>query len=336
MGNDKKMSQQQIDDLISQLSSGEEDLTNDMDQEVGEVYTDYDFDRPDKFNMENLKSLQSIATSFARNFSQLMSASLKMPINFRMTNGIEQVPYATEFLEKLPKNYYVFCVVDLGNRSLGLGKIIVQFDLNMVLPIHRKMMGAKQVKIDQKIRNLTEIEKITLEQWVKDLMFPNLQESFRNVVDLKLKMQTIETDAQYIKVTTATDMIAIINFEVSIGEDKTMMQICIPYMSIEPIMQQLTTENIYEFKLETIEKKQDEIIQKHIMRMEEEIEIELGTSLVTVEELLALGEGDVLLLDKKIDENLIGYVSNKPKLSCTMGRKENKVAVKITGFIEKE
>lgn len=331
---DKKLTQEEIDDLINMVESGG---TAAMDDYIGvsedRNYNEYDFDRPDKFNPENLKNLRTIATTFAKNFSQELEASIKLPTSFRVNAEIEQVPYAAEYVEKLPKNYYVFCVTELGAKNLG--KIILEFDLNLIVPIHKKMMGARHVQIEDKRRMLTEIEQISLQQCLEKWAFPHLKDAFKNVVDLDLKLKKIEMDAQYAKITTATDMLALISFDVILGEQKTTMRLCIPYMSIEPIMGKLTTENIYDFKISEYSEQQYRYLEQHLEQTPQRVDIELGKSQISLKELIDFSVGDVMLLDKKTEQDLIGYISGMAKFSCKMGRKDNKVAVKITRFAEK-
>jgi flagellar motor switch protein FliM len=113
------------------------------------------------------------------------------------------------------------------------------------------------------------------------------------------------------------------------------MKLVIPYMSVEPIIDNLTTENIYEFKVEDAAESKEEIIKTHLSLVKEKIDVELGRSNVTLRELLEFSEGDVMILDKHIQDDLIGYVKEIPKIACKMGRKDNKIAVKVTGFAEK-
>lgn len=336
-----RLNQKQIDDLFERGMEGIEDLlSSNLDG-----YQNYDFNRPDKFNLENIRSLQSIANVFSRGFSQIMSASLRVPINFKLNkdNMVEQVPYATEYIEKMVKDYYAFCIIDLGDRNLGM--IIVEIDLALAIPIHRNLLGAgKNFAIDEERKPLTEIEKIAMEEWVQDKMFPQLEEAFQNVAQFNLRLANIETDPQYVKITRPSDMIVLIGFDVEIGsqEDKKKqvkeagIRICIPYLSIEPIMDKLTTENANEYRLDKVEDDQKPIIEKHLHLVKKKIDVELGKNKISLKELLALSEGDILPLERKIDEELIGYISDKPKFSCVPGRKGNKIAVKIKNFAKKE
>lgn len=341
---DKKMSQNQIDELFENDEQDLDQLLLENGDEE-EDYQTYDFNRPDKFNMENIRSLQSIANVFSRGFSQIMSASLRIPINFKLNkdNVIEQVPYASEYVEKMVKDYYAFCIIDLGDEKLG--KIIVEVDLALALPIHKNLLGAgKDISLHGDRKPLSEIEKDVMEEWVRDKMFPELEDAFQNVAQFHLDLTNIETDPQspYVKITRGSDMIALIAFDVEIGthEDKEVkeagIRICIPYLSIEAIIDKLTTENANEYKLDLAGGDQEEVIKKHLFMVRKKVDIELGKNKISLKELLELAEGDVLPLDRKIDDELIGYVAQKPKFSCVPGRKGNKLAVKIKTWARKE
>lgn len=341
MGNNE-MSQNEIDALFASGETGLEEMEGQISKDKT-TYQEYDFNRPDKFNLENIRSLQSIANVFSRGFSQIMSATLRVPITFKLNkdNVIEQVPYASEYIEKMVKDYYAFCIIDLGDRNLGM--IIIEIDLSLAIPIHRNLLGkGKEISFNDERKPLTDIEKDVMEEWVQDKMFPQLEEAFRNVAPFNLQLQNIETDPQYVKITRASDMIVMIGFDVEVGtlEDRQVkesgIRICIPYLSIESIIDKLTTENANEYKLDMNEGKKDEIIKKHLELVKKKISIELGKNKISVKELLALSEGDVLPLEKRKDEKLIGFISDKPKFSCSPGRDGNKIAVKIKKFAVKE
>lgn len=338
----ERLTQKEIDDLFEK---GLEKLDNAMNTNV-DGYQPYDFNRPDKFNLENIRSLRAISNSFARSFSQIMSASLRLPINFKLSrnNQIEQLPYASEYVEKMVKDYYAFCVVELGKKDLG--KIIIEIDLGLALAIHRNLCGrSKEFNIEEK-KPMTEIEKETMEEWVTDKMFGQLAEAFQNVENFNFKLEKIETDPQYVKVTRNSDMIVLIPFDIEIGDvevtnefvqKESVMRICIPYLAIEPVAEKLTTENSSEYSVNNnATEKNEDVIKNHLSTVECDIEIELGKNQINLKELLTLKKGDVLPLEKYVNESLIGYIDEKPKFSCIAGQKENRVAVKIQAFAERE
>lgn len=335
---EKRLTQEEINSLIMAAATGGEEAIDEIvnSNKADEGYMPYDFNRPVKFNLQNIKSLESIAKNFARNFSQDISASLRLPIQFNLNtkSPIEQVPYNSEYIEKMPIGYYVFCVVGLGHE--GLGKIILEFDLSMVRPIHKRLMGGSDVQLDETRQPLTEIERITLEEWVEELMLPKIEDAFRSIVDLDLRILTVESEPQYVKITAPSDMIVLITFDVSIGNKETTLRLCIPYLAIEPIIEKLTTENVIDYQLESGKESNTELIQNNIKLVRKKVDVELGKTKIPVKEILAFSEGDLLVLNNKINQDLVGYISDLPKFSCRMGREGKKVAVKLTGFAKKE
>lgn len=339
---DNGLSQEQIDSLFEGGADAVDDYISKEDG--NDDFQNYDFNRPDKFNLENIRSLISIANVFSRGFSQTMSASLRTNINFTLNKGnsVSQIPYSNEYIKELAKDFFAFCITDLGNRDLGM--VIIEVDIALGLAIQRNLLGAgKSLIFDENRRSITEIEKIAMEEWVQEKIFPNLEESFQNIAHFNLKLDKIETDPQLVKVTRDTDMIAIIAFDIEYGPEnnkekmENAMRIAIPYLSIEPIIDRLTPENSsVEYKNEKSEESQSHILQTHLNWIKQDIDVELGKSKIKVKELLSLEDGDVLVLNKKINDDLLGYVSNKPKFSCTPGKSGNKVAVKITNFAERE
>lgn len=329
----KKLTQKEINELFGAANAGGKEAMDDIITK-NDKFLEYDFNRPTKFKVENLKSLESIANAFARNFSQILAARLRLDIKIQMTQGIEQIPYTSEYVEKMPKNQFIFCVTNMGHEELN--KIVIQLDYPLISVIHRKLMGGKELELEYNYREMTDIESLTMEEWVNELMFPILKEAFSNVVELNLSISSIETDPQQVKVTSATDMIALIVFDVIINGKATTMSLGIPYKCIESIIDRLTTENVHEFRAEKDQRSETEVIGHHLKFIKRKVDVELGKTKITLNELLKFSAGDVLVLDKPINEDLVGYISDIPKFSCVMGREDNKIAVKITGFAEKE
>lgn len=337
----ERLSQKEIDDLFEK---GIENLDSVMTSNV-DGYQPYDFNRPDKFNLENIRSLRAISNGFARTFSQIMSASLRLPINFKLSRNdqIEQLPYASEYVEKMVKDYYAFCVIELGTKNLG--KIIIEIDLGLGLAIHRNLCGrSKEFNIEEK-KPITEIEKDTMEEWLTDKLFGQLEEAFQNVADFNLKLEKIETDPQFVKVTRNSDMIVVIPFDIEIGDvevknefiqKESVMRVCIPYLAIEPVIEKLTTENANEYNSnsQTTEISK-EIIQSNINAVNCEVEIELGKAKIFLKELVTLKEHDVLPLEKYANDELLGFIDGKPKFSCVPGVDGKRIAVKVTSFAER-
>lgn len=338
----ENLSQSQIDALFQAKDEGKEalsELLTSTKEEQGR-FKEYDFLQPDKFNLDNTNSLKQIAKLLGRNLSQTLTARLRLSsplvVELNKENGIEQVPYATEYVEKMPKDHFVFIEIELGAKDLG--KIILQMDLAMVIPLHRKSTGAPKIQIEEERKPLSYLERVALKSWVKSYVLKNMEEAFQSIVDTNMEIKQIEMDPQQVQITTSNDMVALVMYDVWLDDDpsrKTTMFLCIPYLSIEPIIEKLTTENVHEFKLKYEDRQNKETIKRNLELVQKKVHVELGKTKLTLRELLTLGVNDVLPLSKEVGEELTGYIENKPKFSCLPGKDGNKIAVKITGFAQK-
>ncbi|GAB6457709.1 flagellar motor switch protein FliM [Bacillus luti] len=345
MNGEQVLNQSEINALLEKLRSGGNSEADVESKGSAEQYQEYDFNRPDKFNLENIRSLESIAKAFARGFSQELSAKCRYPITIKLSkrdngNIIEQVPYATEYIRGVGKDRWAFCVVDLGLPDLG--RVILQMDMAFTRPIHQNLLGSgERMEWEEEVEPLSEMDALVMQDWVESTVFPSLRNSFQNVEQFHLVLQSIETDPQYVKITRDSDVIALIPFDIEFGseDDKLVraggIQLCIPYLSIEAISEKLTTENAIEYQLSGDISGQEEMMRRHLEMVNTKVDVEIGRGVITVRELLNLKNEDVITLNRKVRDRMIGYVGGVPKFSCKPGRSDERYAVKVTGFSEK-
>jgi flagellar motor switch protein FliM len=306
-------------------------MENEMNKKVDPNFNIYDFDRPDKFSLDSLKTLETIGEIFARNFATNFSAFLRLPIDMQLAS-IEQVPFATEYTDKMPRDKYIFCVSNLGAKD---SKIIAEFELGMAISVMRKLLGGSIGTIQEVQKSLTELEKIGMKHWITNHMLPSLKDGFRTFVETEFEIENLETDPQYAKITLPTDMIAIITFNVIMGTEKSRVRLVFPYMSLEHLIDRLSASNADNIIDIEGSEEFEEYLRSHVKKIEQELVIELGKTQVTIKELLEMKENHFILLDY-YHKPLIGYVGEKPKFKCKPGKVENKKGVTIIGTIYEE
>lgn len=297
-------------------------------EELKNEYTVYDFDRPDKFSFENLRSLDSVANAFSRNFSTNLSAFVRLPVEIEVMK-VEQVPFGSDYLDKKNRDEYVFCITDFADKE----QIIIQFDVGFLLRVHNKQLGADFGTIEKTKKAITIMEKLTMEQLLEDFLYPPMTEAFKTVGNFHFELHEIETDPQYAKVTVPQDMIALITFDVRLGSERTQMQIAIPFLSIERYIEKLNVDNVLKHRQEETSEDQYLYLLDHLYRMEKDFEVELGEINISFKELRELEEGVTLVLGP-ITKPLVCKVGGKPKFHGKIGKNGNKKAVKITALVQ--
>ena len=322
------LSQSEIDELFKALNTGEIDV-NDM-QEANEQkgVKVYDFTRPSKFSKEQLRTLEIIFENYARLISTYLSGHLRTMVSAEVMNA-EAVTYS-EFSNALI-NPVILAVTDF--RPLK-GSILLELSPNMGFTIIDRVLGGSGSGLNS-IRDFTDIERVILEkifvQFVQLLVEP-----WQNVVELDPMLEKIETNSQVVQIISPNEIIALVTLNIKIGNIAGMMNICIPHLVIESIMDKLNTKFWFSQKEQELGPSYEEYIQKMIQKSRVPVKVILGKTHITIKEFLELMRADIVKLDKNIDSDLDIYVGNILKFTGTPGEYKNKVAVKINKVITRE
>ena len=202
------MSQEEIDKLLNQLSTGEldaEELVETTERQVRE----YDFSRPSKFSKEHLRTLEIIFDHYGRLLSTHLPAYLRKTVQVDVMNS-EAVTYS-EFSNALA-NPVLLGVV---NFSPLKGNIVIELAANLGYAIVDRMLGGGGEPLD-KNRDFTEIELSIIER-ILGVCVNLLREPWQNVVAIEPRLERIETNSQFAQIISPSEMIAIITINIKIG-----------------------------------------------------------------------------------------------------------------------
>ncbi len=322
------LSQSEIDDLFKALNTGELNVTEMQDAKDQKGVKVYDFARPSKFSKEQLRTLEIIFESYSRLISTYLSGHLRSRVSVEVMNS-EAVTYS-EFANALI-NPVILGVTDF--RPLK-GSILMELSPNMGYTIIDRVLGGSGQGLE-KIREFTDIERVILEklfvQFVQLLIEP-----WENVIELDPVLEKIETNSQVVQIISPNEIIALVTLNIKIGNVAGMMNICIPHLVIESIMDKLNTKYWFAQKEQELGPSYEEYIQKMIEKSRIPIKALLGKTHITVREFLELQRDDIVKLDKDIDSELDVYVGNILKFSGTPGEYKNKLAIKINHVIMRE
>ena len=93
------LSQNEIDKLLSALSTGEVSAEEVQAEEEERKVKTYDFKRPDKFSKDQIRTLNMLYENFARLLNTHLSTHLRTMVNVEVVS-VEQLTYQ-EFLQSL-------------------------------------------------------------------------------------------------------------------------------------------------------------------------------------------------------------------------------------------
>ena len=220
------LSQNEIDALLKQLSSGELDVDNIEDTKSAKV-KEYDFSRPAKFSKEHLRTLEIIFEHFGRLLSSNLPAYLRKNVQVEVMNS-EAVTYS-EFSNAL-SNPVLLGVVNMAPLA---GNIIIEMATNVGYTIIDRLLGGVGEPLD-KTRDFSEIELSILER-IFSIIISLLREPWTNVVEIEPYLERIETNSQFAQIISPTEMIAIVTININVGGVEGLMNICLPYITLEDV-----------------------------------------------------------------------------------------------------
>jgi len=321
------LSQSEIDNLLAALSTGELDVEQ-IQETSAKQAKDYDFKRPAKFSKEHLRTLEIIYEHYGRLISTSLPVYLRKNIQVSVASS-ETVTFS-EFTNAL-SNPVILCIV---NFQPLVGNIIIELASNIGYAMLDRMLGGQGVPLE-KSRDFSEIEMSIIEKLMIVCM-QLMRDPWKNVVEINPMMERIETNPQFAQVISPNDMIAIVTMNIKIGDIEGLMNICLPYFTLESVMDKLNTKFWFSTMKEGNEEDYEEYVDALLRRVDVPIKAVLGRSSVTVNDFVSLQAGDIIRLDSHIDSELRIFVGNIEKFAALPGANKNSYAVRVTQVLREE
>ena len=248
-----------------------------------------------KFSKDHLRTLEIIFEHYGRLLVNNLTSHLRKNIQVEVMNS-EAIVFS-EFTNSLP-NPVLLSVIDFNPLE---GNILIVLGNNLGYSIIDRLLGGLGDSTSRK-REFTEIE-ITILERIFDIFVNLLVDPWLNVVELEPRLERIETNAQFAQIVEPNEMTAIVTLKLSIGNVDGMINVCLPYSTMENVIEKLNTRYWYSSAQKNEEGKYKEIIETTINRTQIPIRAILGKSTISVQDFLGLQVGDIVRLDSKTDRN---------------------------------
>ena len=321
------LSQNEIDNLLQALSSGELDAEEIKDSDEKQI-KNYDFARPTKFSKEHLRTLEIIFEHYGRLLSTNLPVYLRKAIQVEVMNS-EAVSYS-EFSNAL-SNPVLLGIINFAPLK---GNIILEIASNLGYAMVDRMLGGEGEPLE-KTREFSEIELLIIER-ILTVCVNLLHEPWENVVDIHPRLERIETNSQFAQIISPSEMIAIVTINIKIGDVEGLMNVCLPYLTLEDIMDKLNTKYWYSTMQDKDEQQYVDAIETLISKAPIPMKAVLGNSTISVSDFSGLQVGDIIRLDTKVNQELDVFVGNIKKFTALPGSSGDKYAVRITSVIREE
>ncbi len=326
------LDQSEVDALLAAVGGDETDV-GDINVERGsrtvrDVST-YDFKRPERVSKEQMRSLESIHDTFARNFGASLSAFLRTIVEIRVAT-IEQLTYS-EFIHSLPNptNFNLLTAEPLA------GQMCLEVSPLIIYPVIDRLLGGGHSDMFIPQRPLTMIEQRLVSR-ITERALNCLTEVWSELVEVKFAIGEVESNPHLVQIVAPNEVVVVIGFEIKLGGRAGTMSLCMPFTVIEPVMNKLVSQGWLAYQRRAAAQSKREEISRQIGATDVDIVVYLAETDITVGDLLTLQPGDILQTAKPAASEHVMLIENEKKFAGRLGRHKDHVAIKITRRAEVE
>jgi len=223
------LSEEEIDRLLNAINAGGAE-TEKISSDSRRIKI-YDFKRAGKFSKEQIRAVSIMHETFARLTSDRLSAQLRSTSHLHVAS-VDELTYE-EFIRTLPTPT-TMALIDMEPLK---GDVVLEIDPAITFAIIDRICGGIGTTTESD-HELTEMENSVMKTVIVP-MLGNLSEAWATVSDLRPSLQRIDTNPQFVQPVPPTDMVVLVTLEANIGDVAGMMNICIPYTTIKPVIEKL-------------------------------------------------------------------------------------------------
>ncbi len=294
-----------------------------------EKVTPYDFKRPERVGKEQMRALQTMHEGFGRNFGASLSALLRTIVEVKLTS-VDQLTYS-EFVFSL-ENPTCFNLIKADPLE---GQLILDINPSLLFPIIDRLLGGGGNSSPPLRRPLTEIE-LRLVGRITDLFLAEMKQAWENVLELDLSVDRVESNPQLVQIVPPNEVVVLISFELTIGELRGMINLCIPFNSIERIGNKLSANSWVTFSKRPATRESTQNISDQLGDAVVELVVDLADAQISTADLLGLRVGDIVTTDKDIHSPLVMWVEGQPKFHASAGAFKGRKAIQVIEQIEEQ
>ena len=330
------LSQEEVDALLTAVSSGGESEQAAFAPAAGPAaetpetekrLTLYDFRRPDRVSKNQMRTLQNLHESYARQFSTTLTNFLRTFVEIELVS-VDQLTYS-EFVMSIsnPSCIYVFKMEPLE------GSAILEINPSLVFFIIDRLFGG-QGRPSEQNRELSLIEQNVITRIVERGL-NDLKDVWEHIGVFSPRIETYETNPQFVQIAPPGETVILISLEVRMQNASGLMSLCFPYLLLESVINNLSGESWISSQ-STVTEETRGIMEKELENVSLPFTAVIGHTGLTIRDLLQLHTGDVLCLDKPNGSDLHIQIGDKTKMAGKVGLVGRKKAIRVTRIVEKE
>lgn len=285
----------------------------------------YDFKQPKLFSKEIMRTLRFIHDTLSRNLSRVISSTIRYKVDVNLQDIVQLSTH--EFIQSVfsPSAIYMLKSAQIE------GDLVVVLPTEFCIHMIERQSGGPGKEISAP-RVLTLIEEKIVNRVMKNIT-KEIINAWEPVTDFDLDITGYESKPENLHITSVDPTIlARINVEIEGAHQEIFVSYS--YGFLKKAMNHILMDTGMKSRVEPLGEQEFEGYIRTIKKTNAWLQPLLGTTKVTLDDLLNLKEGDIIPLKQKCDEPLSVLVNGVKKMSAYPGTLQGHRAVKIFEVIE--
>lgn len=324
------LDQSDIDALLNAVSTGEvEEVTQQAqifsrfrrDFDRIEI-RDYDFKRPERISKDQMRALQTLHETFARNYGASLSGFLRTIVEVKVASAA-QMTYS-EFINSLP-NPTSF---NLVNSEQLDGQLCLELSPLIIYPIIDRLLGGSNEDLFIPQRAMTLIE-TRLIQKILDRAMVALTEAWDSVKKIEFSLGDMESNPHIVQIVPPNEVVVVISFEIKMTSRVGTMSLCIPFNAIEPLIEDLSSRSWFLAGRHRGEAQWNQLIAQRLSDAKVAVAGVLAETTMTMADLRNLEVGDLIVTEKPATSPVVLTAASVPKFLANIGQFKGNRALRV-------
>ncbi len=323
------LSQSQIDELLNNLNSG--DVNIQELEAADKKIKEYDFRSPKKITKETIKLLKGIYENYCRMLTSRLTSMLRLMCDVSVEQVEESIFH--EYNNALD-DYVLMGLIDVKypDDTKADSQILMEISKPLSFVIIDRLLGGSGEEYDN-IRDYTDIELSLLNNMLKQLV-RMMGSTWESTLQIETNLSKIETNSRFIQSINYNDSVVIVVLNVTLNQSSGKITICVPLSILEEILKKasIISKSMNKKSEQSIEEQKSAIMDS-LRSSKLTITGILGKSNATLQDIVNMQVGDLIILDKSISSDVDVNVDGEKWFEGKWGTRKNKGAIKINKTI---
>ncbi|HUU46235.1 MAG TPA: flagellar motor switch protein FliM [Acidobacteriota bacterium] len=287
------LSQEEIDALLTSQTAGKKPSPTPTATE-GRAPVLYDFTHPDRVSKDQIRTLENIHSTFAGQLGSTFSGILRAVVDVELVS-VDQFTYS-EFVMSL---VWPSCTYKIQLAPLE-GQCLIDFGPSLSFAFIDRLFGGRGRTLEIE-RELSGIERSLMDIIAKRAL-KELGQSWKRITDVEPTIQGFEPTPQFMQIVPPGETVIATTLQVKVLERSGTITICYPYLTLEPVMENLSGQNWIEASKTGSTEEGRAVVEAGVRSVDTHVTAVLAEADITMREFLKVRVGDVIVADTKVTE----------------------------------